>query len=76
MPRTHHRRRRPISVRRARLLTLVGFRYSTTRDAYVMRGVGGWVGPVYQVESRLALTAESPVAETETAHASVETSKL
>jgi hypothetical protein len=49
MPRTNHRERRSVSVRRARLLPLLGFRYSTTRDAYVLRSIGNRFGPVYQV---------------------------
>jgi hypothetical protein len=32
-------------------LKLVGFRYSTTRDAYVLRVVGRRFGPVYQVRT-------------------------
>jgi hypothetical protein len=49
MPRTNHRPRKSISAARARLLPFVGFRYSTTRDAYVLRGVGNHAGPVFQV---------------------------
>ena len=52
MSRTTHRPRRPISVKRARLLPLLGFRYSTTRDAYVLRVIGNRIGPVYQVQAR------------------------
>jgi hypothetical protein len=67
MPRDQHRRRRPISVRRARLLTLAGFRYSTTRDAYVLRGIGNHVGPVYQIVTRPQPSTEHSAAETEKA---------
>jgi hypothetical protein len=60
MPRTNHRNRRSISVRKARLLPLLGFRYSTTRDAYVLRVVGNHFGPVYQIN---AAPRPAPVAE-------------
>lgn len=30
------------------------FRYSEGRDAYVLRGVGNLIGPVFQVRSALA----------------------
>ncbi len=49
MPRTHARPRRPVSPRQARMLSLVGFRYSAGRDAYVLRIVGGRFGPVFQI---------------------------
>lgn len=31
------------------MLKLCGFRYSTSRDAYVLRGIGNKIGPVYRV---------------------------
>ena len=47
----HERRtRRPVSSRSVWLLKLAGFRYSASRDAYVLRGVGNRFGPVFQVE--------------------------
>jgi hypothetical protein len=46
------RPRRGISSREARGLRLVGFRYSASRDAYVLRIVGNRFGPVYQVRQR------------------------
>lgn len=49
MPRDTHRPRKPVSARWARLLPFVGFRYSATRDAYVLRVVGNRIGPVYQI---------------------------
>jgi hypothetical protein len=30
------------------------FRYSMSRDAYILRGVGGWVGPVFKVRDPAA----------------------
>lgn len=51
MSRDHHRPRRPVSPRTVRLLKLIGFRYSTTRDAYVLRVVGRRFGPVYQIQA-------------------------
>lgn len=53
MARTTPRPRRSISPRWARFLTLVGFRYSTTRDAYVLRLVGNRFGPVFQISTRV-----------------------
>jgi hypothetical protein len=49
MPRTTPRPRHPISEGRARLLPVIGFRYSASRDGYVLRAVGNRLGPVYQV---------------------------
>jgi hypothetical protein len=43
------RPRRRISARQSRALRLVGFRYSISRDAYVLRIVGNRFGPVFQV---------------------------
>jgi hypothetical protein len=43
-----HRRRRPISRPSIRRLGWL-FRYSMSRDAYILKGVGGWVGPVFKV---------------------------
>jgi hypothetical protein len=60
MPRTHHRPRRQVSVRTARLLPLLGFRYSTVRDAYVLRLIGSQVGPVLQVGTALPPLRTSP----------------
>ena len=39
------RPRHRVSPAVARVLPLVGFRYSRKRDAYVLRGVGRRVGP-------------------------------
>jgi hypothetical protein len=44
----YHRRRRPVSketIERCRAL----FRYSYSRDAYILRGVGSWMGPVLRL---------------------------
>lgn len=49
MSREHHRERKLISTSRARWLTRLGFRYSLSRDAYVLRIVGNRFGPVYQI---------------------------
>ena len=49
MTRTQHRTRKPISASAARWLPFAGFRYSMTRDAYVLRVIGNKVGPVYEV---------------------------
>lgn len=45
-----HRRRRPIS---RRSVDTFGFliRYSRSRDAYIVRGIGRWVGPIYVLRS-------------------------
>ncbi len=67
MPRSHHRPRHTVSVTTARLLTLVGFRYSATRDAYVLRFVGNSVGPVFQVASHRELPSHAPASDRETA---------
>ncbi len=53
MSRNQPRKRRPISVGGARLLPWLGFRYSIGRQAYVLRLVGDWFGPVYQLRSQL-----------------------
>jgi hypothetical protein len=50
MPRSTPRPRRRISSRRVWTLKLLGFRYSTSRDAYVLRVIGNQHGPVYQVQ--------------------------
>jgi hypothetical protein len=63
MARTEHRKRRAISVRGARLLPLVGFRYSTSRDAYVVRVVGNHVGPVFQLQAAHRPQVVTPVGE-------------
>lgn len=52
MARETHRKRKAVSARRARLLGIVGFRYSISRDAYVLRGIGNRFGPVYQIAAR------------------------
>jgi hypothetical protein len=46
------RRPRRYLDRRWLLLTSPFFRYSSSRDAYVLRGVGGRVGPVLRAERR------------------------
>lgn len=44
----YHRRRRPVSKETiARCHAL--FRHSYSRDAYILRGVGGWLGPVLKL---------------------------
>ena len=48
MNRPIHRRRRPISRQSIRRLSWL-FRYSMSRDAYILKGVGGWIGPVFKV---------------------------
>jgi hypothetical protein len=50
MARSTPRPRRRISSRRVWTLKLLGFRYSTSRDAYVLRVIGNQHGPVYQVQ--------------------------
>jgi hypothetical protein len=49
MGRLTPRRRKPVSAKRARVLPALGFRYSASRDAYVLRVVGNRMGPVYRV---------------------------
>jgi hypothetical protein len=49
MARDTARPRRPIRAERIRLLKLLGFRYSVTRDAYIMRVLGTRFGPVFRV---------------------------
>jgi hypothetical protein len=56
MARTTPRPRRRISSRRVWTLKLLGFRYSTSRDAYVLRVIGNSHGPVYQVQRTTAAT--------------------
>jgi hypothetical protein len=68
MSRDHPRRRRSVSAERARLLPLIGFRYSAGRDAYVFRIVGNRFGPVFQIPTRFRpvtalATHQSPPAE-------------
>ena len=55
MARTTPRPRRRISSRRVWTLKLLGFRYSTSRDAYVLRVIGNSHGPVYQVQRTTAV---------------------
>ena len=45
LQRSHHRHRRPVSKHTLKQYQWL-FRYSSSRDAYVLRGVGRWVGPV------------------------------
>jgi hypothetical protein len=52
------RRRRVVSPGTARILPWVGFRRSHSRDAYVLRGVGGRFGPV--VRSADEVSAPEP----------------
>jgi hypothetical protein len=49
MARTQPRPRHEVRPDRTWLLRLLGFRYSTTRDAWVLRVVGNRIGPVYRV---------------------------
>jgi hypothetical protein len=46
------RPRHGVSARRIQLLKMLGFRYSGSRDAYVLRLVGNRYGPVYQLRHR------------------------
>jgi len=46
--RTSHRKRRTISSSSVILIRPI-FRFSVGRDAYVLRIVGDWVGPVLQI---------------------------
>lgn len=48
MPRPIHRRRRFISLATARRIQFL-FRYSESRDAYILKGIGGFFGPVFKV---------------------------
>lgn len=50
MAREKPRERKPVSAKRAALLPYLGFRYSISRDGYILRGIGNRVGPVYQVQ--------------------------
>jgi hypothetical protein len=52
--RTNQRPRRYVSSHWLTLLTPI-FRYSFSRDAYVLRGLGNRVGPVLRVDRRLVL---------------------
>jgi hypothetical protein len=49
--RTHQRRRRFVAPHWLLVLKPV-LRYSTTRDAYVLRGIGNSKGPVLRVDRR------------------------
>jgi len=65
MARTQHRPRHPISRRHIWRLKACGFRYSQTRDAYVLRIVGRRIGPVFQAREavphlRSALKNKTP----------------
>ncbi len=61
MARSTPRPRRRISSRRVWTLKLLGFRYSTSRDAYVLRGIGNQHGPVYQVQQPAGSTKRQDV---------------
>jgi hypothetical protein len=64
------RRRRPVSPAVLKVVRPL-FRYSTGRDAYVLRGVGGAVGPVLTVRSQPAAVSSAAEAAAElTAQAS------
>jgi len=65
MGRHVHRPRRQISADRVRWLRLLGFRYSAGRDAYVLRGVGNQLGPVYRVEHAPRQAASAVPSETQ-----------
>ena len=59
------RRRRYIGPRMQSVVPWAGFRYSWTRDAYVLRLVGNLIGPVLKAEMRLPAKppeAEGPLA--------------
>ena len=49
MGRTTHRLRHAVSPDQIPRLRALGFRYSPSRDAYVLRVIGKRLGPVYQV---------------------------
>lgn len=49
MARATTRRRRPVATENVRVLKALGFRYSVSRDAYVLRIFGNRVGPVFQI---------------------------
>jgi hypothetical protein len=49
MARTQRRPRHDVRPSREWLLKGLGFRYSTTREAYVLRVIGNRYGPVYRV---------------------------
>ena len=51
MEREQPRKRRHVSRRGARVLTMLGFRYSYGRDAYVLRIVGHRLGPVLKIRT-------------------------
>jgi hypothetical protein len=50
MARASPRRRHAIAPKSTWLLKALGFRYSSTRDAYVLRLVGNRLGPVFQYQ--------------------------
>lgn len=50
--RTTPRRRRPLGRKRLSLLAPI-VRYSISRDAYVLRGIGKQVGPVFVSKDRV-----------------------
>jgi putative peptidoglycan binding protein len=57
------RRRRYISPQKQSVVRWVGFRYSRTRKAYVLRLVGNFIGPVLKTEMSLPTEdAEGPLA--------------
>jgi hypothetical protein len=43
------RRRHKVSARTAKLLAPL-FAYSYYRDAYILRGIGDWIGPVFTID--------------------------
>jgi hypothetical protein len=61
MARSTPRPRRRVSSRRVWTLKLLGFRYSTSRDAYVLRVIGNQHGPVYQVQRTAGSTETQDV---------------
>lgn len=52
MSQTAQRERRAIRPEKVWLLKLCGFRYSYRRDAYVLRGIGRRLGPVFVADRR------------------------
>jgi hypothetical protein len=52
LTRETRRTRRPIAAQKLWILKVFGFRYSRSRDAYVLRVVGNRVGPVFRVGQR------------------------
>jgi len=61
MRRATPRRRRGIAPWQVRWIRLLGFRYSHTRQAYVLRLVGRRHGPVFRVRTVYAPEESAPL---------------